>query len=183
MQDFSIIVQSIVSVVTVIIAVVALVISIRSEKRNVAQFQKQLEFQEKLNAANLKPILRVIKYTYEHRKGFELSNAGIGTAIITKISFERDGKESRHLHKLLDFEGYIYWESRWTFGEWDYYLRPGESIRILSQSIEYLESKGSDKSDAKKFLESLKNQLDEVSIYIEYSDILGNQQAPLVKKA
>jgi hypothetical protein len=96
-----------------------------------------------------------------------LSNYGAGVAIISKISMSRGGTPpSRSMMPLLNI-GRKYEVQRFIdFVQDVYYLRPGDRLPMVTAEKQ-------SKSHIDEALSDWKNDLEGISIEIEYSDIFG----------
>ena len=169
--------QAVANLSSVVIAVLALIVAINSERRARHQFEIQIEMQERIDTANLRPILTIIKSEYGNNRGIRLENAGLGTAVITSIEFEKNGKRTCSVIELFELDDEIEWDAFWVFTEKTYYLRADRTIHLAHLSEEGLSKKPEFTSDDKKrILDTVKEQIKGISIRIEYEDIQGNIQ-------
>ena len=172
-------VQGVAALLSVVIACIAIYLSIQTERRTRERFRLSQELQTKIATANIRPILRIKKLMYEDVRGVVLSNSGLGTAIITEISFLRGSQETRFLPELFRFEEPFAWDTYWRFGPWQYYLSPDESFTLVKLSLDRLLKQGLPEQTALSILGSLRDQLEGISLRFEYEDVLGNEQEPL----
>ena len=179
MDKFTEILQAVAAILSTLIAAIAIWISIVSERRTRKRFEIEYNTQKEIAIGSLRPVLHTKKLVYENSRGILLKNAGLGTAVITKIVFRRGNKESRFLPELMYFDEEFKWNTYWKFGTSDYYLSPGESFTLLKLTMERLNKDGFSQNQSSNIMRSFRNQLNEVSIYVEYDDILGNKQEPL----
>lgn len=175
-------------VLTVIIALIAIIIAIRVEGRTNSRFNSQLELANQVAIANAKPILAVIPSDYTHLKSVGLSNYGVGTAIITNISFSKGDRVKDGLWKLFDLQAdlppgskEVEWDHYWTFGNREYYLRAGQDIQLVKLSEEILSDQKFSASNVVTILNSYRQQLKGIGVEITYKDIFGNKQ-PVYKR-
>ena len=159
-----------------ILASIAIAISLWAQGRTRRHFEAQLELSQKVAAANVKPIVALFTMEYLDKKGIILSNAGVGTAIITNIEFYRDSQSAKNLAHLFQLPEQVIWDKHWTFLQSKFYLKAGQDLVILKLSSSNLQKQGFDEQETRKILDSWKNQLEGIEINITYEDVLGNKQ-------
>jgi hypothetical protein len=103
---------------------------------------------------NVRPIVSAVVSLKHNKEGFlYLKNYGLGTAIITKIYFKKEGSndEFRNIHTLLNIESSACKES-FAFTRDKYYLSPNEKLYI----IRYIENEDYKSGIISKELENYK---------------------------
>ena len=164
------------SFLSVMIAIIAIIISIRAEQRAEKRFLSEMALQEKTAQASVKPILAVFTSEFAENKGVILSNAGVGTAIITKITFARDDKEVQALPQLFDLPENVIWDNYWVFGSRKHYLIAGKSIDLIRLSANNLKEQGFSDRKISSLLKAMQDQMNGITINIDYQDVFGNKQ-------
>jgi hypothetical protein len=178
-QETAATIQAVSGIFSVIVASVAIVIALRVEKRTHERFSTQLKREETFAVANMKPLLSIYPSKFVDRKAITLCNYGLGTAIITKITFQKNElTEQNALFKLFNFGQEIVWDYYWIFREEKYYVQPGQRIKLLELSQKGLAEDGLEKDQIKALLDSFQQQMQGVTITLECSDVFGNQQEP-----
>lgn len=169
-------IQSGTGILAVVVATVAIVISICVERRNHKRFQEQIEESKHIAEINVKPFLWVYPLNYLNRKAINLMNSGLGTAIITVFELKRGDKTSDTLEELFEFHEPIVWNTSWRFKESRFYLPPGHEKILVEITSANLENQKFGVGDINKIMETWDNQLLEIKIRFEYTDIFGNPQ-------
>lgn len=165
----------------VIIALAALVFSFRIEARNHRRFEQDLETSRKLAAANLKPLLYIRSQTYADLKSVILENRGVGPAVITRIRFSKDGRESRNLAELFGLPEVRRWDLYRTYAESGTHLRAGAEEVLVRLSQPRLVEQGFAPEEALEILRRWQQAKTGIRIEIDYQDVLGNPQPPLAE--
>lgn len=159
-----------------IAATVAIVVAIFVEVRTGQRFSEQLKREEKLALANIKPLLAVYPSKFINHKAVTLHNYGIGTAVITSISFSKGDKvENISLVNLFSFPQEVIWDYFWNFRQKKYYIQSGQDIVLVELTEKNLAEKF-EENTIKNILDSWQEQMDGITIKITYEDILGNPQ-------
>jgi hypothetical protein len=153
------------------VAFVAIYLSFRSERRNQIRFQEQLDLSRRIAEANIRPLLSLTAKTYVDRKGLELENLGTGTAVITKLTFQRGKHIASDILDVLDLEVDVEWDD-FTSSISNIPSKTSENLVELSE--EKLLEQGISKSKAAALLEKLAGQIDEIKLTVTYEDVLGN---------
>jgi hypothetical protein len=165
------------TVISSIAAVIAILVALLVEWRTNKRFSRQLEREEKIAIANVKPILSVYPSKFINNKAVTLHNYGIGTAVITGISFSKGSKvEKVSLVNLFSLAENVAWDYFWNFRQDRYYVQPGQDIVLVKLTEENLMNQGFDQQEAEQILETWQKQMDGISIQINYEDILSNPQ-------
>jgi len=170
------IIQATSSLLSVVIAFIAIVLAIRSERRAERRFIRDLEVQQKIAQANIRPILTIRFMKGVNNKGVRLTNVGLGTAVITDIVFVKNGKQEKSLRKLFGIPETFPLDSHWSFGPYNYHLPPGDSFGLIGISAERLRKERFTKNKAQNFLDNLQENILGMTIKICYEDVLGNKQ-------
>src|SRR5262245_61258198 len=117
------------TIISSIAAVVAILVALFVEWRMHKRFSRQLERDERIAIANIKPLLAVYPSKFINKKAVTLHNYGVGTAVITAISFSKgDKREKVSLVSLFDLGQNVVWDYFWNFREDRYYVQPGQDI-------------------------------------------------------
>jgi hypothetical protein len=92
------------------------------------QFRKQQNDSGKIARANIKPLLKIVNHNFDGEKKIMLNNLGLGSAIITRIFFCKDGIPNAHrVSDLLNLDHKPRIDNVWKFIE-PTYNRAGEGI-------------------------------------------------------
>ena len=171
-------VQVVAGVMSTLVAVVALYLAFRNEKRNQLRFEEQLKLSQEIAIANVKPLLTIHSQVYVDNKGISLFNGGIGTAVITDIEFEKDGRTTQNLVELFNLGSDFYWDTFWKFSGRKYYLRAGRSYQLVKLTLKKLEDQGFPQDKALRLLSKWQEQKSGINVRIQYSDVFGNPTEP-----
>jgi len=170
-------ISSITAIVSSFAAIIAIVIAIVVEIRSNKRFAEQLSREERLALANIKPILDIYPSKFLDHKAVTLHNYGIGTAVITSISFSKGNKrENISLVSFFSFPQQVVWDYFWNFKRKVYYVQSGQDLVLLRLTAENLSNQGFDDTTVKGILDSCEEQMRGINIKITYNDILGNPQ-------
>ncbi len=127
-----------------IAAFTAILVEIRTNRR----FSKGLEREERLALANIKPLLAVYPSKFINHKAVTLHNYGIGTAVMTGISFAKGNKvDSPSLVNVFNFSEKVIWDHSWSFRQRRLYVQPGQDVVLVKLTEENLAGQGSDASE------------------------------------
>jgi len=160
-------------IATVAVALAALLFSFFT-------FKSQLKQSERVARANIKPLLSMKSLNYSDLKSICINNYGIGPAVVTKAEFCRERSESTdRIVDLFDL----------PVKNWDTFtnLPPKRAIPekaeviLVKLSLKRLLSDGVEEGKAFDLLKKWNEQKSGIEIKIEYEDILGNRQEPLVE--
>lgn len=66
------------------------------------QFRIQQNTSDRIARANIKPLIKILNYDFDDEKKIMLNNLGLGTAIITRIEFRKDGNICPNVHKVSE---------------------------------------------------------------------------------
>lgn len=164
--------QMISTTVAVGISIAALVISHRRAHTLFAQQQRD----------SVLPRLRIIASYWLNLKNVLVTNCGVGTAVIDKVTFEKGGEQShRTLAVLFQLPNNLGWDTWVEFHpEEPFLLRPGETARLIQLSERGLRFQGVEPKDALAILRSFYDDLVGTRITVEYSDVYNNEQPKYV---
>ena len=84
--------------------------------------------------------------------------------------------DSLSLVNLFDFAERVNWDYSWSFRQRRLYVQPGQDVVLLKLSEANLAGQGFDEATIRKILDSVQEQMDGITMYITYEDILGNLQ-------
>jgi len=176
-QEQTTVIFSLIATISSIAAFTAILVAILVEIRTNRRFSEGLKREERLALANIKPLLAVYPSKFTSHKAVTLHNYGIGTAVITGISFARGNKvDSLSLVNLFNFSEKIIWDYSWSFRQRRLYVQPGQDVVLVKLTEENLTGQGFDGGTIRKILDACQEQMDGITIYITYEDILGNLQ-------
>ena len=172
------IIQIVASILVAVAAVAALYLSYRNEKRNQDRFADQLKLSQEIASANIRPLLTIHSQIYVNDIGISLINKGIGTAVITDIEFEKDGRTTKSIVDFFDLGSDIMWDTFWKFSEKKSYLSAGKKRQLVELTVGNLKTQGWPEEKAIELLSRWQEQKRGIKIRIEYSDVLGNSIEP-----
>ena len=176
-QEQATLINSVTAVISSIGAITAILVVILVEIRTSRRLSEELQREERLAVANIKPLLGVSPTEFTDCKAVTLHNYGIGTAVVIGISFARGNKvDSLSLVNLFDFAERVNWDYSWSFRQRRLYVQPGQDVVLLKLSEANLAGQGFDEATIRKILDSVQEQMDGITMYITYEDILGNLQ-------
>ena len=171
-------IQTIVGVASVVVAGAALYVAFRIERRNQLRFDDQLQQSREIAIANIKPLLTIHSQIYVNRKGISLVNRGVGTAVITDIEFEKQGRTTRNIVELFDLGSDVLWDTFWKFSGEEYFLSADGKYQLVELTAENLVVQGRTNEKALELLAKWQEQKSGISVRIKYSDLLGNASDP-----
>lgn len=166
--------QTIANIGATIAAITAIVIGIY-------QFRKQQNSADRIAHANIKPLLKILYYDFDEEKKITLDNLGLGTAIITSVKFHKDNEIYPNVSKvsellILDLDDHKpRIDNVWKFLV-PTYIRPGSGITIAQITRSFLKGQKFDDIQIDEILKSWARQLTNISIEMEYTDVLGEKQ-------
>ena len=150
-------IQAVTNILSILVAAFALLTSIR------------------FAAMNVRPLISIETKDYENMKGVILINHGLGTAVITHISFSKDGiSPVNNIVKLIDPDKEVVWDDFSYFTQKQEFLRAGQNIYLAKIS-------DSDSAKSKNLLSLWEKRLSGIKIHIRYKDILGNKQPDYIR--
>ena len=164
--------DTIANIAAVTVALVALLFSVFS-------FRSQLNQAERIARANLKPLLSIRSQIYANLKSICVVNYGVGPAVVTKAEFCRTGNDSTdRIVDLFDL----------PVPNWDTFTRlpPKRAIQtegevtLVKLSLQRLLTDNVQEKEATDLLRRWEDQKSGIQVKIEYEDILGNHQEPLL---
>lgn len=159
-------IEIVISIASVLVAVAAIIVAILAKAQAA-----------KIAAANLRPVLGIDEYHYTNLKSVKVSNYGGGTAVITSISFSKEGKtEKRDLVHLFDLKKDVMWDEYRQFPDGVFYLREGQQFTLVELSKSNLVQQGFSENDASSILDDLDGQFWGIQVSITYEDLLGNKK-------
>ena len=172
--------SAILNFLTAIAALAAVVIAVFSENRAQKRFKQDTERQEKLAAANVRPMLTIdLDNRFEQRQ-ISLRNQGLGTAQNIDLTFAKGNRQSKC--RMIDAFDTTYdgpFDSCMRFGDKEEnHLRPGGEYVLLLVTRKSLEQQGLSQKQEKidQIFEALDKQIDGLTIVVNCEDVLGNQQ-------
>jgi hypothetical protein len=175
------IIQSVASLLSIAVAISALAVALRSESRTGRRFEADHELASRIAIANIRPILAVFTAEHTNLRGITLANYGVGTAIITSLSFSRDDVVTRNMVELFNFEHPAVWDNYWGFSEDRYYLRAGGQV-TLARISESTVTAVHGEEVAREMLDSFRRQSAGIEIRMTYEDVLGTVQDPYYRR-
>jgi hypothetical protein len=170
-------IQAICGILSSVASAIAIFVAIQVERRTNRRFAAQLDLEAVLAKAHVKPLISVYPSKFIDRKAITLTNGGLGTAIITGVTYSKGQVVERQaLYKLFTISPAVVWDYFWVFTEATYYVQAGQKIMLVELKQKGLEEDGLAKAASLDILNSLQQQMEGVKIEIEYSDVLGNKQ-------
>lgn len=166
--------QTVLGISSLIVALAALVFSIVS-------FRQQQERAERHARASVRPMLWIHSQGYIDLKSIQLSNHGLGPAIVRRVEFKKGTVSTNKMVELFNLTT----DKPWA---WEAFVNlttgraiPAEStIVLVKQSLEHLVSQGIDEQTALRLLQAWQEQKSGIMVRIEYDDIYGNRMEPVV---
>jgi hypothetical protein len=170
-------IQAISGILSAVAAATAIFVAVQVEQRAHRRFEQQLQLEITSATAHVKPLISVYPSKFIDRKAITLTNAGLGTAVITGVTFSKGTVVEREaLYKLFTFSHNVVWDYYWLFTESTYYVQAGQKIVLVDLKENGLTEDGHAKAEVFEILNSLQQQMEGVKIEIAYSDVLGNKQ-------
>jgi hypothetical protein len=169
--------SAILNLLTAIAALFAVGLAVASELRAQKRFKQGNEIQERIAAANIKPLLDVDVSVVSDEKRVTLLNEELGTAVITEMVFRKGDRQGNSMPSVIDLAIKFRWGEFTWFGKQGGYLRAGDSIDLLFLSIDILKSQGLPDATIDEILRTVGSQIKGMGISIRFEDILGNRQA------
>ena len=152
--------------------ILAILTEIRAQKR----FKQSNETQEKIAAANIKPLLSVINNSATNSRKVTLHNDGLGPAVIRKATFTKGNRSGNSIPSILEIATGFKWDSYGAFFERGINLRPEDHVDLVVLSADGLKAQGFNDAWVKEIFGRVNNELKEIKISIELEDVLGNHQ-------
>jgi hypothetical protein len=172
--------SAILNLLSGIAALSAVILAVLSEIRAQKRFKQGNEIQEKIAAANVKPLLGVSNFENVDDCKVVLINHGLGTAIITKTIFSKNNlREEDCLVSVLDVPFTFRWKSACFFefvGDQNLYLKAGGELDLVWLSRSFLKDQGLPDGTIESIFGAVKSQIKGCRITISYEDVLGNKQ-------
>jgi hypothetical protein len=121
--------NAILNLLSAIAALSAVIVAILSQQHANKQFRQNIELQEKIAAANIRPLLttRYLSGNPDFIK-VALANAGLGTAVITQLAYCKGDRKGTSMPSVLDLPVELdYYDT--LYGQ-DKYLQPRKERRF-----------------------------------------------------
>jgi len=156
---------------SVIVAVLALAASLETNKKQSIQSMTVAK-------AQVKPYLSYYSSNIGGDDRYVLKNSGLGTAIITKVTYFKNGID---MHKscamdLFDSESSREFASTFQSLGSKQPVMPGQELDLAKLSEKELKEQGHSESEIKQIVQTFQDEARKISIDIEYEDVLGNSQ-------
>lgn len=170
--------SAILNLLTAIAALSAVVLAVLSEMRAQKRFKQSNEVQERIAAANVKPLLSVRSINTHDERKVVLINHGLGTAIITKTIFRKKNRTANNtLIAVLDIPFTFRWNNIHIFEDnQNLYLRAGDRIDLIYLSRSHLKDQGLPDTTIESIFSTINSQMTGSRITISYDDVLLNKQ-------
>lgn len=162
--------EAIAAISSAVIALAALIFSVRS-------FQSQESRAKRHAAAAARPILGIKTQRFMNRKAIILRNNGIGPAIIQRAEFSKSGVATDNIVELLNVD--IVWEDFVNVPR-RVALPPQAETTLVLATERHLLTQGFSEQEAMAKLREFDSEKSGIHVEIEYEDIFGNKQDPLV---
>lgn len=170
---------SILNLLSAMAALSAVIIAILSQQRANRQFHQNIELQNRIAAANIRPLL-----TTHYESGSDwieaaLVNAGLGTAVITQLTLSKGDRKGCSILPVVDLP--VELDCYDTFEGPEEYLQSGQDDKmvILSLSTDALKKQGFREAQIRKTFHLIEEQIGGVILDVDYEDVLGNKQPSL----
>ena len=157
-------------------------LAVASEIRAQKRFKQSSEVEERIAAANIKPLLGVISSADRNGRSVTLLNEGLGTAVITEIVFRKGDRQESSLTSLLELGVKFEWDVEREFGKqgrglrFIVYLRAGDRADLLSLSANGLRDQGFADTKIDELFRTLDSQILGTKIVIRFQYVLRNDQ-------
>jgi hypothetical protein len=170
--------SAILNALTAIAALSAVILATLSERRAQRRFKQSNEIQERIAAANIKPLLDMHPIVGPDERRVVLHNHGVGSAVIRKIIFTKGKRSGNSIPSILVLENVkeFQWDYFERFAEGATYLRGGDHLNLLILSGTSLKGDGLTHASIDEIFKKLKNAIVGTKISIEFEDVLGNKQ-------
>ena len=164
-----------------IAALFAVGLAVASELRAQKRFKQSTEIQERIAAANIKPLLDIHPIVGPDERQVILNNHGLGSAVIRKITFTKGSRSGYSIPSILENTKGL------KVFQWDYYeefskkgvtcLRAGDHLNLLILSADSMKKfDGLTYASIDKIFKKLNSEIVGTKILIEFEDVLGNKQ-------
>ncbi len=171
-------IATILNLLTAIAALSAVILAILSENRAQKRYKQDIERQEKLAAASVRPALTIDKDRIFTTTQIFLRNQGLGTAKSIDFTFTKNGRQSKC--RIIDVFDPTYadpFDSVMSFYDKEQnHLRPGGEYVLFKITRENLEKQGITPEGIGRIFAELDKQIQGLTIVVNYEDVLGNQQ-------
>jgi hypothetical protein len=160
-------------------AIGALIFSVIADSRTQQRYRQDITRQERLAAANVRPLLGIQVTTGQGKKQIVLRNAGLGSALNIEASFTKDGGESRtDLYSVISFwPSTVLLDEAATFiSKENEQMLSGDEINIILLTREKVVQQGFDEETTSRIFGALNEALHGLEIVIRYEDVFGNKQ-------
>lgn len=170
----------------VIVATIAACIALRMECRNQKRWQADMDRNDQIATANVKPLLTFTGLEYENKRGLRLTNNGLGPALITSVAIECNGRQANTIPDVLEIEHQVVWDTFRRFVEPYEPVAVNEELMLVKLTVDQLrneeiQNRKIDEAEIVEMMESLKCGLTDVQVRISYTDIFGNAQPDSVR--
>jgi hypothetical protein len=103
-----------------------------------------------------------------------LTNHGVGTAVIRKVTFRRGKRTATNAADLLELKRDVVWDDFTDYKSGPFYLPSKETETLVELSLEGLIDQDIPEDKAVDLMGQLETQLDEIDVVLTYEDVLGN---------
>jgi len=143
------------------------------------QFEQQLDLANLIAHANIKPLLEIRSDNSNNEMSVNLTNLGLGTAVITSIKFYRDNDVNSSVYDPYKLTNFPYDFYTWKFAENVTYMRPGE-IRVMARitrgHLKNIEKQPLNDNQIEGIFKSWADQISGIHVKITYTDVLVEKQ-------
>ena len=168
--------NAILNLLSAIAALSAVIVAVLSQQHANKQFRQNIELQERIAAANIRPLLTTHYLSGSHLIEVALANAGLGTAVITHLAYSKDDRKGTSMPSVLDLPVELdYYDT--LYGQ-DKYLQPREEDKLVIVSLtrDRLKKEGFREAEIRKVFRLVEEQISGVILDVDYEDVLGNRQ-------
>ena len=151
--------RDLLSILALLISLNSVFLAWRAERRAREADRRAIE--------SVRPFVTTGIHLLPHDMSISLANYGVGLAIVTQVALKRtDGRPTTSLANLVPSSADFRIEQAIDFVQPEYYLRPGDTLRLVSAA-----AANPKKADAalKHWEESLRG----IAIEVTYRDIIG----------
>jgi hypothetical protein len=167
--------SAILNLLSAIAALSAIILAIASELRAQRRFKQSNEIQERIAAANIKPLLSINQVVAVDERKVTLYNDGLGPAVIRKLTFTKEGRTGDSIPSILEIAKGFGWDSYREFNE-PGYLQARAHIDLLVLSAKGLNGQGFNPTWVEEIFKKVNSEIIGIKISIELEDVLGNKQ-------